>query len=215
MGKASRYDTGVDDSAKAKKQKAKRSAPILSKAAPGGASVVIKTKSASNRLRDAKRALAKLAKQEDKPPAEEEDGHSRALEQKVYGLERKKEKNAKEKADKLAKKKQTGKDRLAMVIEKKKVRRLLKKCKEEEAPKLQGYLLYIKRFPLLSDGKISYISLFDDSMDEEKKQRRADFLLRCQEEDSDQGGSSDEEEEEEAEGGQVSEGSLSSSDEED
>lgn len=211
MGRISRYDAQGDDGPKRKKSRAEVAPKAVAAAAPPPPSNA--SKSASNKLRDVKRALAKLAKKTDAADAEASKAHAEALEEKVARLERRQAFNTEEQARKAKLKKQMGSNRKATFMEQRKVAKLLKKADTDaDKAKYATYLEYIKRFNAHASGKLKYISLLTDKLSEEDQAKREEFLQRAQASleakataKEDGGDGFFEEEEEEEESGQESE----------
>ncbi|KAH9249436.1 hypothetical protein BASA81_012798 [Batrachochytrium salamandrivorans] len=178
MGKISRYDAQGDDGPKRKKSKAEFTPKVDTPAPPPPSNA---SKSASNKLRDVKRALAKLAKKADAAEVEADKAHVEALEEKVARLERRQVFNTEEQARKAKLKKQVESNRKATFMEYRKVTKLFKKSETEgDKAKYANYLEYIKRFNANASGKLKYISLFDSKLSEENQVKREEFLQRAQ-----------------------------------
>lgn len=185
MGKISRYDVLGDDDKKSKKHGKPPKADALRKAKPEEtkkpSDQPVSSKSSSNKLRDVKRALAKLNKKQGTPEAAEE-AHVEALKEKIGLLEKRLQYNTENEAKRTAIKKQSTHNRKTTFLESRKLAKLFKKATtDEEKEELLVQMEYVKRFTKYTSGKIRYISLFDTKLSDEDKVKREDFLRRARE----------------------------------
>jgi len=156
MGKLSRYDA-IGDTGHHKKQKITRTnhESTYSKSVTPDKFKPKKSRSVSNRLRDAKRALAR---------ASSDDAKS-ALLNNMERFQQRMEENERMREEKSI----AEKNRKFQFLDKKRLEKMLKRAEEDdEKLKLEADLHYIKVFPV---GK-RYVSLFDDKLSSSKLAER-------------------------------------------